>query len=247
MHHIFIPILIGSSLLLAQEKEKPAPAKDVPKVLYSIPLVVEQGKKLKVMLRGAKLEGVTEVKHGDTKMKITGPAKKSAPPGNYPAAKFGDSECEVELELPKDFADKNVELVAIAPGGESRYTLHVAQGSVREKEPNNGFAEAQEVKLPVLVDGVIGQERDVDLFRFVGKAGQMVNAEIFAARLGSPADLNITLYDSTKNILAQCDDTSESSDPAISFTLPRDGVYYLGVQESSDLGGTQYGYRLQLK
>ncbi len=76
---------------------------------------------------------------------------------------------------------------------------------------------------------------------------KLSTAEIFAARLGSPADLNLTLYDSAKNVLIQCDDTPESSDPVIAFTLPRDGIYFLGVQESSDLGGPQYGYRLQVK
>ena len=246
MRTIFLFFVI-TPLLLAQEKPKPAPAKDVPKVLYSIPLVVEPGKKVKVMLRGAKLEGVTEVKQGDTKLKITGAAKKSAPPNNYPAAKFGDSECEVELDLPKDFAEDVIELTAVAPGGESPYTLSVAKGSVREKEPNDSFATANEVKLPAVIDAVIGRERDVDLFQFTGKAGQKITAEILAAKLGSPADLNLTLYDSAKNVLAQCDDTPESSDPIVAFTLPRDGVYFLGIQESSDLGGPQYGYRLQIK
>jgi hypothetical protein len=247
MRHFIIPILLGSSLLLAQEKPMKPPGKDLPKVLYSIPLVVEPGKKIKVMLRGAKLEGITEVKHGDAKLKITGAAKKSAPPNNYPAAKFGDSECEVELDLPKDFAEEEIELIAIAPGGESKYKLAIAQGSIREKEPNDSFVQAQEVKLPAVVDGVIGKERDVDLFQFTGKAGQKITAELFAARLGSPADLNLTLYDSAKNVLVQCDDTPESSDPVIAFTLPRDGIYFLGVQESSDLGGAQYGYRLRIE
>ena len=241
----FICHLICSSLLLAQEK--PQPPKDLPKVLYSIPLFVEPGKKHKVMLRGSKIDGITEVKYGDKKLKITGAAKKSAPPNNYPAAKFGDSECEVELELTKDFAEKEIELAAIAPGGECKYKLAIAQGSIREKEPNDSFAQSQEVTLPAMIDAVIGKERDVDLFQFTGKAGQKITAEIFAARLGSPADLNLALYDSAKNVLAQCDDTPESSDPIILFTLPRDGIYFLGVQESSDLGGAQYGYRLKVK
>jgi len=247
MRTLLPTLLLGSSLLLAQEKPKPSPAKDVPKVLYSIPLLVEPGKKTRVMLRGAKLESVTEVRHGDAKLKITAAAKKSAPPNNYPATKFGDSECEIELDLPKDFKEGIIELVAIAPGGASKYKLNVAQGNTREKEPNDSFTQAQDVKFPTIVDAVIGKERDVDMFQFAGQAGQKITAEILAARLGSPADLNLTLYDSAKNVLAQCDDTSESADPIIEFTLPRNGIYYLGVQESSDLGGAQYGYRLLVK
>jgi hypothetical protein len=247
MRLVIIPILIGSSLLFSQEKPKPAPPMDVPKVLYSVPLAVETGKKTKLILRGAKLESVTEVRQGDAKLTITGAAKKSAPPGNYPAVKFGDSELEVEIELPKDSEDERVELLAVAPGGEGKYVVQVSQGSIQEKEPNNGFAEAQAVTLPLRLDGVIGQERDIDLYRFSGKSGQKVSVEILAARFGSPADLNLTLYDAERNVLAQCDDTPEGSDPVIAFNLPRDGVYFLGVQESNDLGGKQFGYRLRVK
>src|SRR5829696_9989770 len=86
----------------AQDKKKGAKSPD-PKVLYTVPLVVKPGEKQKLAVRGKNLDAVKEVKVGgaDVKAKVLG-AKKVAVPNNYPAEKVGDSEVEIELELPKD-------------------------------------------------------------------------------------------------------------------------------------------------
>ena len=52
MRTLLPTLLLGSSLLLAQEKPKPAS----PKVLYWISLVFAPGKKIKAMLCRAKLK-----------------------------------------------------------------------------------------------------------------------------------------------------------------------------------------------
>ena len=44
-------------------------------------------------------------------------AKAAAVPGNYPADKAGDSEVEVELDLPKEAKPGAVKLTAVAAGG----------------------------------------------------------------------------------------------------------------------------------
>ena len=56
-----------------------------------------------------------------------------------------------------------------------------------EKEPNNRQANAQRVKLPVIVNGRIDQPGDWDVFRFEGRAGEEIVAEVFARRLGFAA------------------------------------------------------------
>ncbi len=240
----FLTLLIFPLALLAQPK--PA-AKDVPVIQYSTPLVIIPTAKLKVILRGQKLDGVTEVKSGDAKVtaKLVGKGKKAAVPNNYPANKLGDTEVEVELEFAKDHAPESVPLTATAPDGSAVYKLVVVAKPVAEKEPNDNFAQAQPIALPVTVEGTISKERDVDCFKFEGKKGQKVKFEIFAAKLGAPADILLTLYDDTKNIVGLVDDTGDSSDPSLERTLPRDGTYTIVVIEASDLGGAQFGYRLK--
>ena len=48
--------------------------------------------------------------------------------------------------------------------------------------------------------------QDVDVFRFEGRAGQRVVAEVLAARLGSPVDSFLTVYDAQGRVLAANDD-----------------------------------------
>ena len=231
--------------LLAQPK--PA-AKEVPVLQYSVPLVVAPVPKIKVTLRGQKLDAVTEVKSADAKVtaKLVGKGKKAGVPNKYPANKLGDTECDVELEFAKDHAPDSVSLTAVTPAGSGEaYKLTVVAKPVAEKEPNDNFAQAQAVALPFALEGTISKERDVDCFKFEGKKGQKVKFEVLAARLGAPTDCLLTLYDDAKGVVAIVDETGDGSDPIMTVTLPRGGAYTLVVIEAADLGGAQFGYRLK--
>lgn len=250
MPRFLVCLLVLSPLVLfAQDKPKPVP-KDLPVVRYPVPLVVPPAAKTKVTLRGAKLDAVTEVKTTEAgiTVKLVGKGKKAGVPNNYPAEKIGDTEVEIELDLPKEFTGDTVPLTAVSPGGTSEmYTLTVNRGGVAEKEPNDGFDTAQELKLPAIVDGTVGKEKDADVFRFTGKKGQTVRVAVPAAKLGSPADLLLTVYDAEKRPLKVVDDVDGNPDPSATVTLPADGVYYLSLIEAHDLGGTGFGYRLKVE
>ncbi len=242
-----LPVVLLLLPLALRAQPKP-PAKETPIVQFPTPLFVAPAAKVKVVLRGQKLDTATEVKSADAKVtvKIVGKGKKAAVPNNYPANKLGDTECEVELEFAKDHAPESVPLTVTSPGGTSEvYRLLVVAKPVLEKEPNDNFAQAQPITLPVTLEGTIAKERDVDVFKFDGKKGQKVKFEVLAARLGAPTDALLTLYDDAKAVVAIVDDTGDSPDPILECTLPRDGVYYIVVIEASDLGGAPYGYRLK--
>lgn len=240
-----LPLLLLAPLLLAQDKKDKA---ESPRVLYPMPLAVAPGAKVKVTLRGARLDAVTEVKASAGVAKLLGKGRKAAVPNNYPAKKLGDTECDVEVELPKDFAGEVVELTVTSPGGTSEaHKLTVGKQDVAEKEPNDGFAQAQPLTLPATVAATIGRERDTDVFRFTGKAGQTVSIEVTAAKLGAPTDTLVSLYDADRNVLATADDTDGHPDPILSVKLPKDGTYFVTVLEAHDLGGPLFGYRLRIK
>ncbi|QEG24650.1 c-type cytochrome domain-containing protein [Mariniblastus fucicola] len=66
--------------------------------------------------------------------------------------------------------------------------------AVDEAEPNDAFADAQQVSIPVTVSGTIRESKngaDADLFRFRAKAGQSLMLETKAARDKSPVDTRI--------------------------------------------------------
>jgi hypothetical protein len=125
---------------------------------------------------------------------------------------------------------------------------------VLEKEPNNGKEKAQRVTLPVIVNGRIDRPGDWDIFRFAGRAGEEIVAEVSARRLDSPLDSLLRLTDSAGRELAVNDDTEDKgaallthqADSRLNFKLPANGNYYLHLGDSQGKGGADYAYRLRI-
>jgi hypothetical protein len=123
-----------------------------------------------------------------------------------------------------------------------------------EKEPNNSPAAAQRVKLPVIVNGRIDQPGDWDVFRFQGRAGQAIVAEVYARRLDSPLDSVLKLTDAKGQQLAFNDDYDDPgaglethhADSRILTTLPATGTYFLYLGDAQQKGGPEYAYRLRI-
>jgi hypothetical protein len=123
-----------------------------------------------------------------------------------------------------------------------------------EKEPNNSKDRAQRVKLPVIVNGRVNQPGDADVFRFEGRAGEEIVAEVLARRLDSPLDSILRLTDATGKELAVNDDHEDKgagllthhADSMIQVKLPANGTYYLSLNDSQKKGGPEYAYRLRI-
>ena len=247
---LVLPLALTSTT--SSQDKKPPEKKDAPKVLYAVPLVATPGAKQKLALRGKNLAAVKEVKVAGAdgaKLKVLG-AKAVGVPNNYPGDRVGDSEVELELELPKGTKAGAVTLTAIGPGGDSAaYTLIVRDETpaVAEKEENGGFDTAQPLTLPCAVEGTIKAERDVDVFKFDGKKGDKVTVDVQAARFGSPLDGFITVYDADRKVIGSADDVNGSPDPVLAVTLPKDGTYFIALIDAHDLGGANFGYRLVVK
>jgi hypothetical protein len=123
-----------------------------------------------------------------------------------------------------------------------------------EKEANDSQSAAQKVELPLIINGRIDRPGDIDVFRFEGRAGQQVIAEVTARRLESPLDSVLELTDAAGKVLAFNDDHDDKadgmhthqSDSLVHFTLPADGAYYVRLADSQRHGGPEYAYRLRL-
>ena len=129
-----------------------------------------------------------------------------------------------------------------------------AQTDSREAEPNDRGETAQQLTLPAIINGRIDHAGDVDVFRFEGKAGDEVVAEVIARRLGSPLDSVLKLSDSSGHQLALNDDYDDKAagllthqaDSRLSFKLPADGTYFLTLADTQHQGGAEFGYRLHV-
>ena len=123
-----------------------------------------------------------------------------------------------------------------------------------EQEPNNTLDSAQTITLPIIVNGRIAQPGSWDVFRFEGRTGQTIIAEVRARRLGSPLDSVLKLTDASGKILAYNDDWEDKgqgldthhADSMLRVTLPANGTYYLHLGDSQGQGSSAHAYRLRV-
>ena len=92
------------------------------------------------------------------------------------------------------------------------------------------------------------------MFRFEGRAGDTIVAEVYARRLDSPLDSVLKLTDAAGKQLAFNDDHEDKgagldthhADSYLMATLPADGAFYIHIGDAQHQGGPEYAYRLRI-
>lgn len=250
--HRQILLILALFGTLAHAEEKKPDAKAPPKVVTTVPLAVERGTTTTISIRGVNLAEATEVRaeaHGTAlQLKIKSKGKVELPKDTQ-AEKLGDTRVEIELSVPSDVRGEDLIVTVVSANGSSEphaLRLFDPKTLTPEKEPNGGFHNAQPIQLPITLTGVIGEDNDVDVFRVSAKAGEKLKAEVFAARLGSPLDSLLTLYDVHGQVLASNDDAA-SADSLLNFIFPSDGMYFLSLTDAQGKGGSMYPYLLRIE
>ncbi len=145
--------------------------------------------------------------------------------------------------------------LSVLQGSQFSNSVKFAVSSASEcRAAESDDSTAQALTLPMLVNGRIDRPGDEDTFRFVGRAGETIVAEVSARRLGSPVDSVLTLCDETGRVLATNDDGEDKregllthhADSRLTATLPTEGRYILRIADAQRQGGRDYGYRLRV-
>lgn len=125
---------------------------------------------------------------------------------------------------------------------------------VLAKKDNHSRKSAQALTLPVIVNGRVEQPGQWEVFRFEGRAGGEIAAEVSARRLGNPLDSVLRLTDAGGRQLAYSDDREDKglgldthhADSYLCAKLPADGAYFLHLGDVQQQGGPEYAYRLRI-
>lgn len=147
-------------------------------------------------------------------------------------------------------ADPNAEFVLVAEqNGQvapSANPFRVSSfGNVLEAEPNNDVASATVAELPNAMNGVLGEPKDTDFFRFKATKGQSLRVECYARRLRTPVDPVVIIYNAQGGGITSADDTA-GPDAGIDFNVPEDGEYLVAVYDQLQRGGPEYVYRIEI-
>lgn len=132
----------------------------------------------------------------------------------------------------------------------SPHWIKVSQAAhVAEAEPNQNAKTATPLPadLPCAAHGVIGEDGDVDFFRFQAKKGEEFSIRVLARELRSPLDAMLSVRNAKGENLANNDDQG-GPDPSMPlWAAPEDGEYYLVIRDQLKSGGPDYTYRVELQ
>ncbi|MDR0522707.1 MAG: PPC domain-containing protein [Planctomycetaceae bacterium] len=128
---------------------------------------------------------------------------------------------------------------------------------ITENEPNNTGQQAETVTMPVIVNGIISDENDVDYFAFAGRKGERAVIDLASRSLDLPLDSVAELIDPQGKVIAANDDRAGAAGPNIgkethhadsylNVEIPADGVYRIRLYDAARRGGKEYAYRLRI-
>jgi len=233
-----VAIALGTLAIAAE----PVRSADEASVTHLVPSGAQQGKTVEVLLQGT-LNGADQrrswashpglsVSFGKKEDRVTVAVKADVPPGRY------------WLRFANNGAASSLLPFVVSPIAE-----------VAEKEPNGRLEDAQKLDGPAqIVNGVLSESRDVDVFGVSMKSGQSLVVSMTAhTLLGSPMDSLLQVVTSRGFVVAQ-DDDSLGLDPFVVFTARRDGTYYVRtfafpVKTNSTIGlasGKDFVYRMMI-
>src|SRR5262245_30246067 len=161
------------------------------------------------------------------------------------------------INYPREWKSE-ITIAADAPLGQRLWRVSSARGGTGgrpflvgdlpefiETESNSLPQKAEQVVLPVTINGQIAGEQDLDYFRFEAAAGDVISVDVAAARLGSPLDPVVEIQDAHGRRQA-VQEIRVGSDPVLAFRAPASGEYRLLVSNLNVHGGPQYVYRITL-
>lgn len=164
---------------------------------------------------------------------------------------------EVHIYYPKEW-QHTVDIASDAPLGMHLWRVACARGGTGgrpfivgdlpeffESESNSTLESAQQVVLPVTLNGQIEGERDLDYFQFEARADEVVHIEVASRRLGSPLEPLVEVYDDAgQRVGTQL--YRAGSDPVIALHVPKSGRYRIMIGHLGFQGGPHYVYRATL-
>ena len=232
-----------SSISVAQDKKI-----EPPRIAVAVPFAIPAKSTSKVIVRGWMLDRdlLAKTSTAGVTMKILRHEKAPIPNGQD-AKLIGDSQLELEISLPPDFAADMLSITLLAGDSESApYSLAVRgpYPQVAEIEPNDGFRQAQALKLPQIVDGQIHADRNVDVYSVELPSRHRLLAEVIARRYGSGLDSVLSVFDAKGQKITSNDDF-EGVDSKLDIMLEA-GRYFLVIQDAHDHGGPAHPYRLSV-
>ena len=111
---------------------------------------------------------------------------------------------------------------------------------------NLKVALAMPIELPVGISGRFQRPGQTHFYRFRAKQQDVVKIDVQSQRRGLAVDGVILVMDAKGKILATADDGSFTKDAGLSFRVPADGEYVIGVRDLNRRSGDRFIYHMSV-
>jgi Bacterial pre-peptidase C-terminal domain len=215
-----------------------------PEIRTLFPIGGVQGSTVEVLIDGQNVSNPSAVAISGDGVRASIVSEESTTPTRI----VGNATARIRLEIAPDAPLGIRELRLLTPAGlTNRALFEVSRGmtSLRESEPNNLLATAQNVPIPVTVEGRINPREDVDVYRFTVRSGDELLFRVTAQPLESSLDAYLTLRDAGGRELAANDDYA-TRDPVLAYRFEKAGEYAIEVRDDDYGGSLESSYRLTI-
>jgi pre-peptidase len=215
-----------------------------PEIRTLFPIGGVQGSTVEVLVDGQNVSDPSTVAISGEGVHASVVAEESVAPVRI----VGNSTARIRLEIAPDAPLGIRELRLLTPAGltnRALFEVSRAMASLRESEPNDTFAAAQKVPIPVTIEGRIYPSEDVDTYRFTVESGDELLFRVTAQPLESSLDGYLTLRDSSGRELASNDDYV-TRDPVLAYRFQKAGEYAIEVRDVDYGGSLESSYRLTI-
>jgi hypothetical protein len=233
-----VGVVLSALLLLASGAHADANLPDLgPMVISVFPLGARQAETLEVQILGRYLNNTRDLTFARPDIR-----------GQVLSSDFFSVKARISVgpNVPVGLHDYRLR----TPSGTHVGVFHVGSlPRLNEIEPNNDLKHAQNITLPVMIDGIVDND-DYDVFRFHAEAGQALIFDVMATRAGSRLDSTLTILDEHGAELDFIDDYYIHKDPYLSFAVKKTGDYFVRIAAAAEPiatlfdGGRYSSYRL---
>jgi hypothetical protein len=99
---------------------------------------------------------------------------------------------------------------------------------------------------PVAFHGALGGPGDRDAYAVRAHAGENIQVDVFAQRIGSPLDSILEVYNPAGDLIARNDDDA-THDSRLVFRADTEGAYRIEIQDKRRQGGRGFLYRIEVE
>ena len=208
----------------------PPPA---PTLARLAPRGVQRGASTRVQLIGENLLNVREIRAGDNRLSV-----QVLDEGQHDAG-----HAWAEVTPAADLTPGAYQLTVHTAGGDSGelvvYVDHLPQWTEQQFD-----TAASPKSTPYGVWGDLETAGDVDRYEFDAAAGETIVMDVSAARIGSKANIVLTLHDPQGRVVAGSNDFDGQADPLVAYTATSAGRYRVHVRDLLAAGSEDHFYQL---